>query len=485
MKTKLLALIVPLMLLFANAQSQPDYKKNFIKRINGISGVLKIDSDVNLLSIQTGEHTYRLCALNYEMETLWKLTIKEEIIASGMFNGNILIVTNPEKPNNGLDRYLGYLINQHTGKVLIHKEIYSTITYNEKVGYPLIATNGAFFKLMVRTRAANEKYVYMGEHDRGYNLSDDFIVFDFDEKLSVKRSFNPQADDGEYIGSAINRRGDVLLATLRDTGRLITVYRYSSDSTQKPLMLCQTANVYNRRGYVAYHSPQLKIYPSALDNDVAYYGFVYENMDKEVALNVTKLNFTTNTSKISNTIINLKYLLALKVKLDTTRATYDNSAKFGHPLMYDLHYLNDESGTLINSISGSYAYGGIHEPVYFNGYSPIITAYDGNMNIKYNKVVPINYANTLRPVNPGYFTRDNTLKVIAYSSEEPFKTKYYELDIITGTLFRENPPYYVRQKQDGLPDGGNILWYNNGFILPYTSQLNNGKYNLSLGQIKY
>nr|WP_294946422.1 hypothetical protein [uncultured Mucilaginibacter sp.] len=482
MKKHLFTLLLFASSVFAFAQHTTAYRKNFVKKGESISA-LQLSNDLNMVVVHTKKNTFKLYAVDFQLRTIWKTTIKEVVVASGLFKGNILLVTSPDSEDHVYKySYNGYLINQASGKVLLKRELYKHASKYEEIAYPFIARDGAFFKMMMRTRALE---AYQSKNTKEYNQSSAFKVLSFDDKLQVTQSFKAGDDGGEYAGSDVNTKGDLILALLKNEGRLMTVYKYDADDVNNPKIIREAVDVYERYNFAPNNIAQPGIYPSALDSNIAYHGWVYKNFDKKIALNISKLNFATNTVTSVNKIIDRQYLLTVKMRNDTIYRNYDNGAKYGAPEGYGLRYLSDESGTLISSINCALVYGGIHEPLYIRETSPIITAYDSSMKEKYQKVVQVSYENTDDYAPTCYRASGKTLKVVANHGEFFFNTWYYELDTATGDWTRFSRLFRPTAKQRDFPDGNSILWYNEGFLVPYLQQKLYPYSKVSLQQISW
>ena len=135
---------------FAAAQSDNPVSDDLYTDTRGISAVIYLNNDINVMEILNNDESFDLIAVDGNMKVVWRTTLQGQVIGAGTYKNKIAVVAATQhsglKGNN--NTYKGFIIDPITGKTITEKVIYEDDNDYIEVPYALINNN--YFKFGVR-----------------------------------------------------------------------------------------------------------------------------------------------------------------------------------------------------------------------------------------------------------------------------------------------------------------------------------------------
>ena len=467
-----------------SAQTEATLKKDYAKDVHNMVGPLRWDDNTNVIAINEEKNTVTISAIGSNMQEAWTTSVPGYALSISKFKGKILVVSAPAwKRFQAMTTdasYMGYLLDSRTGKVMLQKELYGG--HLDLVEFPhfFSANDGSFFKLVVRKTNMDTKKHYenlffpvalfnVGRMMSKVKETTDITTMDFDDQLNPINIYHLGAkDDAAFVDMTCNSEGSLFVSWY--TNGNISMAKYPYSKKESSLQISESFDLHKKAD--AYFT----FYPSIKEPNLIYMTITYKNPDNDPELTVSKLDFTKNTIYPITEVFTNKHLkelvkgfIPVNKKLDKP---FDLVGKYcavkliveqNDRLLVFLSsaYTTTSTSTLAAGSSSSYTFA--HEG------SLLINGYDLKLNPLYYQFFPSGYdiqGGTF--LDPGFNSTGNTLNLIADLKKDG--TLSGTLDVATGAW---NDMYLLPKKKlssTDFPQADQIMWYVNGFIIPYTRQ---------------
>ncbi|OOQ60974.1 hypothetical protein [Mucilaginibacter pedocola] len=450
--------------------------EDFAESIKG-SNSFAFNDHLNVMQISTDDDKFDLVAVNDKFEVVWKTSLAGYGIKTDKFQNKVIALAANDHSNmkGTTNTFLAYVIDPANGKVLAEKVVYKSS--NDLVEFPQMYTgDGAFFKLAVRQSGFARK-IHVGipfyslftanSYAREYNETRNLQVIEYNDKLDSVSAFKPVISNGTFISLGWNKHADMFIGWLN--GPTIEVYKYDAGKTKPSNML--SADVVFKEDKSVVPSEHFMLKPSENSN-VLYYGMMYVNQDNDGELGIGKFDFSTNKKLYATQALDKASLKAIKKNFTPVNKKIDD-VDMGYGKGMTLLYLDELDGKVVAAIaSRSKRASSINNyGVYMIQNSMLINAYDQNLVLKFQNVLPSDYIYPTRYLKTSFRFNNNKLYILSNA-----KTGMYSisgilsiLDISTGQWDKME---YLSKKHIGnsdYADGGSVLWFGSNFMVPYLS----------------
>ncbi|MBD1364173.1 hypothetical protein IDJ77_10165 [Mucilaginibacter sp. ZT4R22] len=453
----------------------PLIMEDFAKGIKG-SNTFAFNDHLNVMQVTTDDDKFDLVAVNDKLEIVWRTSLAGYGIKTDKFQNKIVALASSDHSffKGTTNTFLAYVIDPANGKVLAEKVVYKST--NDLVEFPQMYTgDGAFFKLAVRQSGFARKIhvgipIYslftMNSYTREYNETRNLQVIEYNDKLDSISAFKPVISNGTFISLAWNKHADMFIGWLN--GPTIEVYKYDAGKTKPSNML--TADVVFKEDKSIIPSEHFMLKPSDNSN-VLYYSMIYVNEDKDGELGIGKLDFATNKKLYVAQALDKATLKAIKKSFVPVNKKIDD-VDMGYGKGMKLLYMDELDGKVVTAIaSHSTRASAISNGVFMIENSILINAYDQNLALKFQNVLPTGYIYPSRHLKTSFHFNKNKLYMVsnAKTGMTTLSGLFSILDIGNGQWDKME---YLSKKHisnSDYSDGSSVLWFSNNFIVPYLS----------------
>ncbi|RYE15353.1 MAG: hypothetical protein EOP51_26945 [Sphingobacteriales bacterium] len=477
----ILLLFIPFSL---SAQTEPVLYKDFSEGIRDVSNSFQLNEHTNILQTDLDHDTFEMSAIDENMKVLWRTTVKGYAISCGNFKGKILAIAATDysmfKGINGI--YKGFLLDPKTGKVEMEKIIYEGNGQNWDAVSTFFTTDGTYFRMVVRQTAVTRALFTLdiSKKVKDFYRTKDLSVIDFNEQLEVASTLKPSFSEGLFINATGNYEGDLYLA-LFSGGRTVVVYKYDAGKTVPSGKLTQDIAL---RYTDDDDEPDnhIKLFASESDRNVVYFSVMYKNIDKDMHLDVARLDFGKKTKQVVTEAFNKEKIKQIEKSFVRINKEIDKpSISYGGDV--EVRYMTEQEGTLLVAMSSRYFQHG-QQATWMVENSIVINGYDLDLKTKFQQVMPSYYNCGIRFLPAGFYADNNTLHVVANNKDGmvSYNTIYGALDLSTGKWKRMDILSKKKLKGTAFADGPDVLWYKKSFIVPFleVGGFTGRKFDLSL-----
>jgi hypothetical protein len=493
MKQNLLFFLFFLLPFSLLAQDNPTLFKDFYKDIRGAKSFV-FDDHINIMQVNTDNENFDIVAVNEQMQVLWKTSLEGFVLTTAKFKGKIIAVasTDHSKPTGSNNTYKGYLIDPANGKLLVEKVIYnSTDQYME---FPSFFTGGgAFFKFCVRKTGFERRLhvalpsffalISMNKYEKEFNESSELSVISLNESLDPISSLKLPIANGTMINWCANKQADLFVAWLN--GPAIEVYKFPDGSASPVKQL--NADITFKVSNSVILQDYIKLLPSTTNNDILYYGLTYLNQDKNDELGIGKFDFASGKKTYTAEEFTKDHVKSLEKSFVPFNKKIDD-ADLSNRKDIQLMSVAEWNGTLVATLASRTGQSGQYGPQ-MDESSLLINGYDGNLNTKFQQILPSGYLGSPVYIPTGYYSNNNKLYVVSNkkSGMRTYDAIYGCLDLGSGKW--DNMALLSKKKMDNIDHcmGDAILWFPNSYVAPYFSVRGIGgmKFDITLQQNNY
>jgi len=428
------------------------------------------DDHLNVLALETANDKFDVLGIDDKMQQAWKTPIEAENLWIKKFKNQVLVLaSSPSKTSKitGDINYTAYMIDPATGKIITNKIVYHAT--NELVQQPKLFTGeGDFFKLAVRIAARKANETILSDMfksgrtiENELNQTVDLRVISYNEKLDTINTLKPVLTNGVFISLVINKQQDAFICWLN--GPSMEIYKYDAGQS-KPSNFLTVATDFkeNQRGVV---TNSLLLQPSENKN-LLYYSLMYSNDDKNVALGVGKLDFSTNKKAFNTQTLDKASLKTLKKSFTPINKDLDN-VDFGDFKWMSIQYVKEIEGKLIVAVAPNWIYD--RYGISYVTSTMIINGYDENFNHKFAQLLPTNSLNNGIFPTIAFHVRKNELNLLAntYNGVTSNACVYASLDLNTGKWIKMYKLSKKKINSFGFSRGESVLWFGDNYIVPY------------------
>jgi len=452
----------------------------------GISRVIRLDNNINVMQVQTDNKSFDLVAYNESEQIIWQTSIPGYALNAGRFKGKLAAVAATEHSTmkgNG-NTYKGFIIDPATGKIITEKVIYED--NNDYIEQPHAMIGDNYFKFSMRQTAVTRSvhvgvpvlFIFQIMHwSKEMNETKKLEITDFNDKLDVINTFDA-APNGTFIEVTCNDNSDTFVSWLN--GSDIEVYKYDAGKTSPSGKL--DADVSIEPSDDTELSSLFFLVTSSTKPNSLFYALMYRNEDKDPEITIGKLDFESKTKKSATEVFKRADIKAIEKTFVPVNKKMDDP-DIGAPKELVLKNVCTTDNGIVVVLSGEYTKA-IQNSSYPVGKSLLINGYDNDLNLKFQQFFPIeNFSYPSVALHP----MKNKLYVVTSTKDgqNDFKGVYGQLDMNSGRW--DSMDFLTRKSIKGYLDADDILWFDKNYIVPYMK--GHGmfavKYNLSLQMNDY
>jgi hypothetical protein len=440
----------------AIAQNEPPILK--IEGKTESINVFKFDDHLNILTVDRKKEGVELYAVNDKMEVVWKKAFPNKYLIVNKFKNRVVLLA------SNATEYRAILLDPANGTQLADKAIY-TPQKNEFFGWRNLFTNdGMVLKLAIGSTLTprTSNVLKLKELSTLSKLE----IIEFDDQLEAISSIKVDTRNSTLINIVFNKAGDMFVGWI--DGATLEIDKY--DGGKNVLAGKLTTGVAPIDNYWGSADNFIRMAASSTDANAVYYGQSYKNENKDVEFGIGKFDFKTDEKVYNNQVLNKEYLKNAKKAFVPVNKKIDD-VDLGEYNGYELRYMDDVDGTIVAALSSRSSTG---SAISSNGSwaiekSILLNAYDSKLGIKFQQFLPSRSAYPNINLISGFYHNKSKMYVVANNSVGlgGIKPVYGALDVNTGLWDKMD---YLSRKDIGSSsyfDGKTILWYSNGFIMPY------------------
>ncbi|HVV55949.1 MAG TPA: hypothetical protein VHC47_11510, partial [Mucilaginibacter sp.] len=366
--------ILPVLL---KAQAGQILQKDFEKKVDFLTATFRVNDHLSIAEIAVDPENFELVAIDDKMQALWRVPFKGSPAGSGNFKGHILTIgaDRAGKSKDAAVIYTAYMLDEHTGKIILQKTIYTDNAPMEADCKSAFAKDGSWLKIIIRGTGAKRgaRFTAMDK----YNETHDLTILDIDDQLSATVS-KPQLFDGLFAGFASTGADGYFIFYLQPDGSL-KASKYLVGQTAPAVSITQDLDMLDKSGseQVSYNST-----PSETEKDVAYFSILHRNLQKQYELSVCRLDFSQGKGKMVNEELSNDHLKSIEKAFVRPDKELDD-AYVGKGDFLVVKHMADYGGTLIVTYGADF-----FRDNYRIQNSSVINAYDKDLNLKFQQVMP-------------------------------------------------------------------------------------------------
>ena len=486
MKRKLIVILLLLSPFLSFAQEEGAVVKDFCKGVRGINTSFSLNDHVNIVQILSDNENFDIAAVNDQMQTLWKTSLKGYVVSTSKFKDKILAVAATEYSSTKLSNntFKGYIIDPSNGKVLLEKIIFDG--NQNYLSFPYVFTgDGSFFKFCLR-QSACERRIHVGialisENSwiKQLKTTRDMDIIDFDEKLDPVYKLKPVLPNGVFLNIACNNNGDTFIGRYNSGNIVIEKYDAgkNSPSTEQTLDITLDDDVL---------SSDIPMESSKKNKNVLYYALTFKNANKEIELGVGKLDFTTGKKQYTSEIFTKDHVKELKKNFTPANKKLD-SPDLGDRSTLKVRVLNEIDDHIIVSLASTVSQRGNYSSSTIE-YSTLINNFDINLNLRHQYLIPTSCL-PLEHSNNEFHYDKNKLFVITNNLHglASVNAVYSVFDLNNGQCEKMEILSKKKIGNSDLAAAFSIFWFKDNFIAPYLDRkgFSGVKYDIALQQDNY
>ncbi len=498
MKKNLLICLLAFLPFITTAQEEaPPLVKDFYEGTYTIPESFVLNDRVNIMQFSPDKENCDIVAVDDQMQTLWKTSLKGHALSTSKFKDKILVVVSTEysniKRNN--NTFKGYILDPSNGKVLVDKVIFEGSEDYLTFPYIFTAENGEIFKFAVRQSSFERRLhvampsllgiISINSYIKQFNETRDLDVIDFNEKLEPVNKFKPVITAGTFLEMNSNKQGDLFIAWFNNGSMDVAKY----DAGKKTPSGTLTGNVILDKDILDSFGNDILMVPSKSNANVLYYALAFRNPDKETELGLGKLDFSTGKKQYVNELFTKDHIKSIKKSYVPVNKKME-SPDLGPVKALNVRLFSDVDDHLIVALtSTSYASSSIGSGTWESEYNILINSYDTDLKLKYQQLVPTGYIVPERHLPLGFYHDKNKLYVLSNDKTgmTTLNGTYSVFDLSTGQC---DKMYHLSKKKMGnshAAASSSVLWFKNSFVVPYLEMKGfaGGKYNITLQQNLY
>ncbi|MGG9962698.1 hypothetical protein [Ferruginibacter sp. SUN106] len=232
--------------------------------------------------------------MNASMNILWQTPIKDKVLFISRLKNKILVISTPDwKKSN--DKFLkkmnAALLDPSTGKVLAEKSIFENNAHIHIDPDFFADDNNDFQGILIRYTADKKKHWSLKSDIRKrYTNKLDLISIDSELAIQSRTLTSGLSDEAEFMGSAMNKRGEIFLVGCSDNLLFAEKYPVNGTISSAKLSTAYDAKVDTYKfGENDYKHGQLNIDESG---NLLAVAFSYRNPKYDNSILAVLFNFT-------------------------------------------------------------------------------------------------------------------------------------------------------------------------------------------------
>jgi hypothetical protein len=279
------------------------------------AGRVEISPTEQLVAIHVRDKEFGVIRLSEELKISWASSISGRPTRIGIVGDRVIVVHAGEAGNPKTRGNLEItVLNAANGKKIINKIVFKAddeMVAEPKVFFP--AGSKEFFVGLRYTNVTNKVKVLpfgigAGKTVSNFMTSSKFVLLAYDGNLNeISKTELPFKNEASFIQAEMNDKKEIFLV-FEDDENSISLQHISS--SHKDILATKRITLDLRKNA----SPELDFYLSKKEPATCFLTFRYKNSEKEKALSIYSVNFSTNETKSYTEIMNREYREKLKAK---------------------------------------------------------------------------------------------------------------------------------------------------------------------------
>lgn len=439
---------------------------------------LNLNDDNVAMIVNVPKADFAVVAIDNKLQQKWLVTLDGFPMAMGKFKGNILVVaaTDYSYSKSFTNTFIGYLIEEKTGKVITKKNLYNgTSDYMEEPQF-FFANDGSYFKMTVRLTAMKKKsrvnstllplvtYFSNLGTDKDFATTVDYNLIDFDSQLEQAQKTNPIMPLGETWDAYCAEDGTLLILTRDSKLAQCNLAFYTSGKREPLKTIMVPVDFYKktRGGNVQFASSEAPL--------VYYFSLVYQNVNQDASLLVAKIDFRDNTTTIEKEIMDKAHTKELIKSFVVVNKKFDDI--YFSSAYLDVKSIKEYGSQVLVAVSPNYTVS-YQRSSYNADESVLLNVYDQKLKQQYHQFIPRYYGSLKGEGSQIAFSlKGDLLRMVANQKRGlgAVTTRYAEMDMKSGKILKlvELPKDDIRNQY--YADTEAMWWQNSSFTLPFVER---------------
>jgi hypothetical protein len=462
----------------SNAQTVLRYEKepqwNIIKSYDSRYGsTLQLEDDKVAMIVNTSKSDFAVVTIGDQLDQKWITEFSGFPMAIGRFKENILVIAATDRSyfKSFTNTFIGYLIDQKTGKLIATKTLYDgSKDFMEEPQF-FFSKDGSYFKMSVRTTAMKKK-IHVGlpivgfltvlKVEKDYATTTAYEFIDFDNQLVQSQRTSPIMPPGQTWEAACGEDGSFIIITKDSYVGKFNFATYLSGKREPLKSVSVPIDIFrgSNDGGMLVASSKTPL--------VNYFAMMYKNISKEQCLIVLKIDFAKGTFLLNQEIFDKSHIKELQKSFIPVNKKFDN-LDFSNPRMMDVRSINEYDDKLLVTVSPGYI---ISSPNYSYRMeeSVLINAYNQQIKPIYHQFIPRIYLSLLGEGNDiAYNQKGNVLRMVANQKDggTGVDAIYAEMDLNTGKMLKINELSKDHIKNSYYASTSTLWWQKNSFTIQF------------------
>lgn len=434
---------------------------------NQFGKTLELSDNSTAMIIGAPKVDFAIVNIDGKLIQKWITPLKGYPLGMGKFHGAILVIAAEDKAfaNNWTPTYKAYVMEEQTGKVISEKTIYEGNKDYLEDHNLFFAKDGSYFMMSVRHTEKKRQFGIFNipKAESDFNSTTSFTLINFDRQLNQREKTNPVIPKGESWMVSDYQTGSFLISAIDKAAGKLNVATYISSSPDPlitvsiPIDLHKSGDIYSAKTI------------SAPDSLINYIAVMYLNQDKEVALSIAKINFSTQTHSVVKEVFDRKYMKDLKdsfVPLDKK----NDDLPLNSPNFLGIRHLALYGNKVMVALSSRYSTS-FNKNMITTESSMLLNIYDQNLKKQYHQFLPREFFNlTNQGFDVAFNLKGNTLKML-YNKKSNVNSDviptYSEMDITNGKILKMSKIIGGETENDYFMNTSSICWTDQSCVIPY------------------
>lgn len=401
---------------------------------------------------------YGALKINDKMKVGWKLPLKGVPYAIFKFRKNLLVCTESDISKIGRKRESGiYLIDPQTGKIVKQQDHLDPMVKDGESDFEVrLLQNETQHEVKLGIRYYEKKLPAI---TRGMNI----VTLDDDLK-AVSNEKIPLSNNGIYLNSALNSRGDFVFLSAEENNQLkVQTFEAKTWIPQKRILI-----PFHPRKKSKFFG---ELYLSSFNPDYAFVYVDYLNDEKEEIRAIHKIDFSTETFFSYERALGKDFIRNIKSGYETVNKKLDKPDFDDWDKMKVIRIIDNEERVIV------------FEEVRYSYQSPQVnsdriywTTGDGLINFLNSSMKPLTYAvipkrfrlNGPVGLSSSLHVKDNKIVMVSGYDKGKGRTAIYaQIDASSGNVEKIEELKKDEIKDNYPVDPQATLWFDDSFILSY------------------
>jgi len=471
MKQICLAILLAFAPLFLLAQNDGEVSKNFKKNTRELRTMCQLDEHTWLTQTILTDNNFEVDAINDQMEVVWTAQLEGHPHFVGKLKNKVIVIASTEYSVMASynSTYKAYLLNKESGETVAEKVVSDR---QDVLSLPYFSTSadGSYFKMLVRYNGMERRarmaiapvaLFTIKKTTQNYMSAKELDLIELNENLDVTSTIKPPVTDGVLYSVKFNEKGAMFL--LWHTAKSIRYEKYDPGKStpivvEQPIELEIPVDLETDKFFTCI--------PKS-NPDVLFSSIMVKEKHGDLNLMVTKVDFKTQTQQTVSDAFSSDRVNQIEKNAPVLGKKL-GKPDIGNHNELQLRGIRESGGKVVTEIYGDRTYvgTGINSGVSKTTQKSVVfNVFSDDLKPLSVAVFPNDNANWHTP-EPGFTIRENVLYVVATgpSSNKPI---YGEYDLNEGQWNRTELLGKKPLNSDDVAQGDNIMWFADGFIIPY------------------